>query len=158
MSTKGTHKYTDLYSYFDALAERLRRVRVCCGDWTRVMGESVTVKNGLTAVFLDPPYSTEADRADGLYGTDDPSVAHDVREWAIANGDNPLLRIALCGYAGEHDMPEGWEAVAWKAHGGYGSQGNGRGRDNADREVVWFSPHCPKRNRAQQPSLFDAAP
>jgi len=72
-------------------------------------------------------------------------VAHDCREWALANGDNPLMRIALCGYSGEgHEVLEshGWHAHAWKAAGGYGSQGNGRGRANAGRETVWFSPHC----------------
>ena len=30
----------------------------------------------------------------------------------------------------------------WRAHGGYGSQGDGRGRENANREIVAFSPHC----------------
>jgi hypothetical protein len=78
-------------------------------------------------------------------------VAHDVREWAIANGDNPLLRIALCGYDGEHVMPESWECVEWKAKGGYGSQGNGSGRENSGRERIWFSPHCLGAN---QPRLW----
>ncbi len=35
-----------------------------------------------------------------------------------------------------------WNRATWKANGGYGSQGNGRGRANAGREVVWFSPAC----------------
>jgi hypothetical protein len=43
---------------------------------------------------------------------------------------------------GEHQMPDNWRRVAWKAKGGYGSQGEGRGRDNASRERLWFSPHC----------------
>ena len=135
-------------AYFKALSDRLRNVRVCCGSWNRVIGDSPTIKHGITGVFLDPPYSDDADRAD-LYSAEDFSVAHDVREWAIANGDNPLLRIALCGYEGEHAMPDTWEAVAWKARGGYGSQGEGRGRANASRERIWFSPHCLKL-----PSLF----
>jgi hypothetical protein len=138
-------------AYFMQLSARLRNVRVCCGSWSRVLGESPTTKLGVTGVFLDPPYTAEADRAD-LYSEEDFSVAHDVREWAIANGDNPLLRIALCGYEGEHVMPESWEAVAWKARGGYGSQGTGRGRENANRERIWFSPHCLKL-----PSLFGGA-
>ncbi len=72
------------------------------------------------------------------------AVAADVRQWAIENGDNPLMRIALCGYDTEHGdaMPDAWHAWRWKASGGYGSQGNGRGRANAGRETVWFSPHC----------------
>lgn len=133
-----------LRNIMQELADRLRRVRVCCGDWSRVCGLSPTTKLGLTGVFLDPPYSTEAQRNMGLYSTDSGDVAHAVREWAIANGDNPKLRIALCGYDTEHGaiMPANWTAHAWKAHGGYGSQGNGTGRTNAAREVIWFSPHC----------------
>lgn len=140
-----------IYEYMRELSERIRRVRVCCGDWSRVMGPTPTFKHGLTGVFLDPPYADEADRQDDIYASDDLQVAHDVREWAIANDDNPLLRIALCGYEGEHAMPDSWECIAWKAAGGYGSQGDGRGRENSGRERIWFSPSCIRRQR----SLFD---
>lgn len=135
-----------------ALADRLRRVRVCCGDWSRVVGETPTIKHGTTAMFLDPPYAF-AERAGDLYAHDT-DVAAEVRRWAIAHGDDPRYRIALCGYEGEHAMPEDWMALRWKARGGYGSQGNGRGADNAHRETVWFSPHCLAATR--QPALFDA--
>jgi hypothetical protein len=128
--------------YMGCLAERLRRVRVCCGDWERICGPSPTYKHGITGVFLDPPYADEAERTEGIYPTDSGTVAHRVREWALANGDNPLMRIALCGYEGEHEMARSWVEIAWKARGGYGSQGNGAGRDNAKRETIWFSPHC----------------
>lgn len=136
--------------WFARLSSRLRRVRVACGDWSRVMGESVTVGHGLTGVLLDPPYS-HAER-ESVYATER-DISADVRQWALDNGDNPLLRIALCGYAGEHDMPDTWEAVNWKANGGYGSQAGGRGRANAAREMVWFSPHCLRPSR--QRGLFD---
>lgn len=135
----------DLTQYLCLLAERLRRVRVCCGDWSRVCGPTPTVKQGLTGVFLDPPYADTADRKSDLYACDSLSVAHAVREWCIANGDDKRLRICLAGYEGEHQMPSTWKAVAWKARGGYGSQGDGEstnGRDNANRERLWFSPHC----------------
>ena len=148
--TSGTRSRACLIEYMRDLAARLRTVRVCCGDWSRVLGPSPTVKLGTTGVFLDPPYADEAERQDGLYSTDDGQVAHAVREWAVANGWNPALRIALCGYEGEHDMPEEWERVRWKARGGYGSQGSGSGRANSARETIWFSPHCLKL-----PSLFD---
>jgi site-specific DNA-adenine methylase len=131
-----------LQAYLSELSKRLRKVRVCCGDWQRVCGPSVTCTHGITGVFLDPPYSDGADRDHTIYNTDSLSVAHDVREWAIANGDNPLMRIALCGYGGEHEMPDTWEAISWKANGGYGLQGNGRGRKNSKRERIWFSQHC----------------
>lgn len=126
--------------WFRALSDRLRHVRVCSGDWSRVCGDSVTTKHGVTAVFLDPPYSAEADRSE-FYTCEDLSVAHDVRRWALERGGDKLMRICLAGYDGEHDMP-GWVAVPWKARGGFGSQGDGRGRANAAREVLWFSPHC----------------
>jgi len=131
-----------LLPWFVALSDRLKRVRVCSGDWTRVCGPTPTVKMGLTAVFLDPPYADTARRTADLYSLDSESVAHAVREWAIAHGGDRRLRIALCGYQGEHEMPDSWDAVAWKANGGYGSQGKGSGRTNAAREVIWFSPHC----------------
>lgn len=173
MSSKGVHRLSqqlpllsaagrgihsgssrsDVYAYFEALAERLRYVRVCCGDWQRVMGPSVTEKIGVTAILLDPPYADTAKRDGDLYNEDDLQVAHRVREWALANGDNPMLRIALCGYAGEHEMPETWECVAWKANGGYANQA-GLANDNAKKERIWFSPHCLKTTRALQ-SLFD---
>jgi len=140
---------TPVREYMRQLAERLRRVRVCCGDWSRVCGPSPTFKHGITGVFLDPPYADKESRTEDLYATDDMDVAHEARRWAIEAGNNPELRIALCGYDGEHDMPAGWECVEWKARGGYGSQGEGRGRENAKRERIWFSPHCLKA-----PSLF----
>lgn len=137
-------------AYFTELSQRLRDVRICCGEWDRVLGDSVTVKHGITGVFLDPPYS--ADEHDVTYSANS-DVAGAVREWAIANGDNPELRIALCGYEGEHALPDSWECLAWKARGGYGSQSDGRGRENAARERIWFSPHCLK----PQFSLFAEA-
>ncbi|MDO8615309.1 MAG: DNA adenine methylase [Dehalococcoidia bacterium] len=146
----GVHSVTrPLDEWFVRLSERLRRVRVCCGDWTRVTGESVTIKHGLTAVFLDPPYS-HSERESKLYSVET-DCAVQAREWAVANGDNPLLRLAICGYDTEHEefIPPNWERLRWKAKGGYGSQGEGRGRENAGRECIWFTPHCLKVRRNQ---------
>ena len=129
-----------LIPWFNALSDRLRRVRVCCGDWSRVVTPAVTTRHGLTGVFLDPPYAVD-DRSD-CYAVESKSLAHDVREWAIENGENPKMRIALCGYEGEHAMPDYWECVPWKAHGGMGA---GKGKYvNSFRERIWFSPHCLK--------------
>lgn len=129
----------DLHAYMRTLADRLRGVRVCCGDWSRVCGPSPTFKHGLTGVFLDPPYAAE--RSD-CYAVESMDVSADVREWCLSNGDNPLLRIALCGYEGEHELPLSWRCVEWKAAGGYGSQGEARGRENSHKERIWFSPAC----------------
>jgi hypothetical protein len=91
-----------------------------------------------------------------VWGVCGGGVSAAVRAWALENGDHPGLRIALCGYEGEHAMPDAWACVPWKAKGGYGSQGDARGRENAARERVWFSPHC-LRPEAAQPSLFGGA-
>ena len=129
-----------LSDYFNDLADRLRNVRVCCGDWQRVCGPTPTYKLGLTGVFLDPPYADTAERSE-VYVHDDQQVAHAVAEWAIANGENPLMRIALCGYEGEHTMPENWKVYAWKASGGYENRSKDRS-GNCRKERIWFSPAC----------------
>ncbi|HET8777945.1 MAG TPA: DNA adenine methylase [Candidatus Limnocylindria bacterium] len=142
-----------LYAYMRALSERLRRVRVCCGDFGRVLTKAVTVCVGTpTGVLLDPPYPAPNEDRAACYRHDDGEVWWKAREWALAHGDNPGFRIALCGY--EHPdatMPENWSCVAWKASGGYGR--SERGRANALRERIWFSPHCivPEHEQA---SLF----
>jgi hypothetical protein len=129
-----------IYAWFSELSDRLRHVRVACGNWSRVCGDSPMINHGLTGVFLDPPYC-DASRKENLYNNDSMTVAHDVRAWALEAGQRKTMRIALCGYTGEHDMP-GWEVVTWKANGGYGSQGETQGRENRFKEVIWFSPHC----------------
>ncbi len=127
-----------LAEYFQALSARLERVRVMCGDWSRVTSPTVTTHNGLTGMFLDPPYF---DKCDKVYAEQN-DVRAEVREYCLANGDNPKMRIALCGYEGEHDMPDSWECVPWKARGGYGSRADKQARENCNRERIWFSPHC----------------
>ena len=67
------------------------------------------------------------------------SLSADVRAWAIEHGDDPRLRIVLCGYEGEHAMPSSWRVAPWKAAKGYG---NATGNKNATRERLWLSPHC----------------
>ncbi len=129
--------------WFRQLQTRLRRVRIACGDWTRVLGDSVLGKGKNVggrrpcAVFLDPPYDREL-RNTHLYAEDELGLAARVREWALEHGDDPDLRIALCGYAGEHEMPATWTEHAWKAARGYAGADN----ENREQERVWFSPHC----------------
>ena len=138
---RGINRITGaaILDQFTALADRMRGVRVAHGDWSRVCKSSVTWQHGLTAVFLDPPYG--GDRCENLYATDSMDVAAKVREWAVDAGQRPDMRICLAGYADEHDLP-GWSQYAWKAKGGFGNQSTGRGRDNASRETLWFSPAC----------------
>jgi hypothetical protein len=108
----------------------------------------------MTGVFLDPPYADTAGRDPTLYRHESLDVAHEVREWAVEHGERPDIRIALCGYEGEHEMPASWTRYEWKAHGGYGVQGDGDtdGKKNANRERIWFSPACMPFDK--QMSLF----
>jgi site-specific DNA-adenine methylase len=150
---QGVHRTTkkDLFGYFDTLSARLRHVRVCSGDWSRICGPTPTILKGLTAVFLDPPYSTQAGRTDNLYAKESPTIAHDVRRWALEHGNDPRLRIALCGYEGEPEM-ESWECLEWQAYGGMAK--TERGHENKHRERIWFSPHCLKPKREAQFVMF----
>jgi len=108
-------------------------------------------------VFLDPPY----DGFESLYGAVEDNalpLSARVRAWALEMGERPDMRVCLAGYEGEHEMPAGWEVVAWKAKGGYGNQ-SATGNENAKRERLWFSPACLRieaPGKAQR-SLFSEA-
>ncbi|MCI0731798.1 MAG: hypothetical protein L0332_34460 [Chloroflexi bacterium] len=151
----------DLPGYLAALAARLRDVRVACGDWSRVVGPSVTWNNNCArgrdayiAIFMDPPYSAEAGRDAGLYPNDDLAVAHQVREWCLAEIEDkaagfrgprcyhPRLLLALAGYEREHGphMPADWQCVAWQPNGGMANRNTSN--RNKDQERLWFSPNC----------------
>ena len=140
-------------SWMRELHQRLRDVRVTCGDWGRVVKDSITTRHGLTAVFLDPPYTKgEMDYSAGGMGQ---GIADDVRQWCATNGSNPQLRIVLCGHAGEHDalLAQGWHIRTWKAGGGYARTDEAIA--NRQSETLWCSPHCvPERGVVQD--LFAA--
>ena len=123
-----------------ALSARLRDVRIACGDWSRICGPSVLrAGSGVTAILLDPPY---ADGDDVYSAGSGKSLWADVGEYAIEVGASERNRVVLCGYDGTFTPPSGWQTVEWKARGGYGSQGEGDGRENASRERLWLSPYC----------------
>ena len=126
--------------WFAALQARMRDVRVACGDWRRVLSDSVTIRHGTTAVFLDPPYTRGAmDYAAGGVGGE---VAGDVRAWCAQNGSQSALRIVLCGHAGEHDSlrQHGWTTRAWTARKGYAV--TAEAVENSASETIWCSPSC----------------
>ncbi len=142
----GVHRSSlnGLTDYFLQLSDRVRRVRVCTGDWTRVTGDSVTIRNGVTAVFLDPPYGVSTGRDMNLYAKESHTVADEVRAWCLERGQNPMYRIALCGYDTEHEELEwhDWTVETWNA--GKGFAGRNKGNENGKRERIWYSPHCLK--------------
>lgn len=131
----------DLSAYMHALADRLRRVRVCCGDWQRVVTPGALAHGATIGIFLDPPYAQDIGRDPAIYNYES-DVSAAVREWAIANGDNPRYRIALCGYDSEHEMPASWSVHSWLAAGAYATANSAGKNTNNRRERIWFSPGC----------------
>jgi len=162
----------ELIRWFQWLSARLRHVRIINGDWSRVCttGAAHTLPirqgHGPCAFFLDPPYSAEAGRNMTLYAMESGSVAHEVREWCLKNGANPLNRIVLAGFDTEHAELEqhGWTVHEWFAAGHLqGGMGNVRkdkskGGHQQKRERLWASPHCLPINqpaKSETRSLFD---
>ena len=147
-----------LYDYFDQLAARLRDVRVCCGDWSRVVTRGALSFGSTVGVFLDPPYLGDVRTAD-LYAVDDHTISHAVRDWCLDNGDNPRYRIVLAGYGPEHDhlMPDTWRRIRWSASAAYSTTASAERGDgnhaNRGTEVLWCSPHCLNPDDAT-PTLF----
>lgn len=147
--------FVSVEEWFAALSQRLRGVRVCSGDWSRVLGPSSlwahvrTSSTGVVGVYLDPPYSDGSQQyAAGGTGT---GLSAEVRAWALKHGTHERLRIVLSGYEGEHDELEaaGWQVTNWKTKGGYSNAGGKNA--NQRRERLWFSPACVG---ARQADLF----
>jgi DNA adenine methylase len=129
---KEAQRLEFLNTWFAKLSDLLYDSRTCCGSWERVLSVGTMTRNGIAGILLDPPYSL----TDAVYTHDSKSISGEVREWALANGENPLLRIALCGHTAEgHEILEshGWKVAKWNSSGYQGGD---------DRERIWFSPHC----------------
>ena len=137
----------NVLGYFEQLAGRLRDVRVCCGDWSRVVTNGALSFGSAVGVFLDPPYLGDVRTAD-LYAVDDHTIAHAVRDWCLEHGDDPRLRIVLAGYSDEHDelIPDTWKRYRYSASVAYSTTASAARQDgnhaNRKSEVLWMSPHC----------------
>ena len=162
----------ELRRWMHFLSARLRHVRILNGDWARCATNGVCITlpvrqgHGPAGVFLDPPYSTDAERCGGLYAHEDLDIANQVREWCQERGADPRYRIVLAGYDGEHNALEehGWTAQEW-FRAGYlkGGMANTKGRTEGEdgdlhqqqRERLWLSPHCLRQDvRPRQVGLF----
>ena len=131
-----------LITWFTALSSRLRRVRVLCGDWTRLVTPAALYGSGTpVGIVLDPPYTRQLRHAK-LYAHDS-DIAGAVRGWAVKYGEDPRVRIALCGLQDEHVMPDTWRVYRWQSRGGWSnSKYHGRASGQPRQECVWFSPGC----------------
>ncbi len=138
---RGELRYR-LVEYMREVSARLRYVRIICGDWKRAVLPAMTVAHGMTGILLDPPYGKGS--ISYAHGGDDDALLMAARDWAIANGDHALLRIVLCAYSTQFDMPSGWTAVPWKAHGH---------SEGGKLETLWLSPNCLRGPVMQQGTL-----
>jgi len=134
--SQGVHKNVDVYAWFAQLQARLRRVRVTCGDWTRVLTPSALMNH--TAVFLDPPYAETVHSGGRLPYANSGSQWKNVEAWCKQVDSS--VRVAVCGYEGLFNPPVGWTVHKWKAGGSY--RKHSRLSNNATRERIWFSPNC----------------
>ena len=162
----------ELRRWMHFLSARLRHVRILNGDWARCATNGVCITlpvrqgHGPAGVFLDPPYSTDAERCGDLYAHEDLDIANQVREWCQERGADPRYRIVLAGYDGEHNALEehGWTAQEWFRAGHLkGGMANTKGRTEGEdgdlhqqqRERLWLSPHCLRRvEQPRQVGLF----
>lgn len=135
-----------LYAWFASLQARLRRARITCGDWSRVLCKTATTnqvaaKGDATGVFLDPPYD-QVEGTEALYAEKDiDGLSHRVGEWAKEHGDDPRFRIVLCGYEGTFEPPPGWRSAPW-FNGSNVGRGSSKALKGRMRERMWLSPHC----------------
>ena len=129
----------DPYQWMAELRDRMRHVKVLCGDFKRALTPSVVTPNGgISGVFLDPPYDGGDTR---VYGSQDStSIFQDTLNWAIANASD-TVRVVLAGYD-SRPMPEGWREIPWVGHGGHGRRKDDGANTNFNRERLWLSPSC----------------
>lgn len=138
---------TNTYATMRALSERLRYVRVVCGDWTRVCGGKWQTFMGTCGMFFDPPYSVE-DRYTEIYHHDSTTVGKEVEKWCLERGADSDMRIVVAGYSDEYKslVENGWTTYSWWANGGYANAARegstAIGKANRGRETLFLSPHC----------------
>ena len=126
------------WKWLHELAERLERVRVVHGEWSRCLNNHYGDTD--TALFLDPPYRSYG----ALYGAE--AVADEVAAWAREHAD---LRVCLCGHVGDYEMGDGWSVVTWKR-----PRLTYSGSSTTDKEALWFSPPCLIPRETGQREMF----
>ena len=129
-------KEASVLQYLRALARRLEKVRICCGDWRRVVSTPTTIFAGCSTagIFLDPPYTVGTE----LYA-EAQNISGEVREWCKTAPR--AARIALCGF--EADGHDELLALGWtRVQGISGGSGYNTDKTDCKRERIWLSPSC----------------
>jgi len=146
----GVHKtsVSSIYDWFFELSDRLRRVRVVCGDFKRILGGDWQDNKWETVgIFFDPPYG-EVGRRKNIYHKDSLFVSKEVEDWCLERGDKKNYRIVVAGYEQEYQLlrEKGWKTFKWKTNGGYGKTAQNKkittGQINKHRETLFISPYC----------------
>ena len=138
-----------LITWFQALADRLKRVVVLNRDWTSAVTPTVlsNTDTGPTAtrcILLDPPYLIDRRKSSLYFGDQSGSVNHIAEasyHWAIEHGNE--FRIAYCCHAGDFPTPPGWDMLERR----FAKQIN----HAKTTDCVMFSPACV---REEQGVLF----
>lgn len=144
----------NIYKWFRQLSERLRYVRVVCGDWKQVCSGNWQDKIGDVGIFFDPPYGV-TDRDIDVYHHDSTTIAAEAAQWAAERGKLPTYRIVFAGYSDENSILDeaGWRRETWKTTGGYGNTARSdektQGQINRHRECLWYSPYCINTSQAE---------
>lgn len=165
LSTNGYAGREKALDYLHALAKRMRYVMVLTADWRVTVNKAVAGANVAqpVGIFFDPPYGSLSGRFQ-TYIKDSFDVAGDVRRFCLERGNEEWLRIALCGFVGEHDqemLDAGWKPYYWRNTGGLSAlhkNSDNKALHKRRDEVIWFSPHCLNQDQTESgvsPALHD---
>jgi site-specific DNA-adenine methylase len=129
--------------WFVRLSRRLQNVRVCYGDWSRVLTRNLLAADcgvGTCGILFDPPY----EQGQEVYGKftmgknlTGEAISVQVRNWIKASYA-PNQKIILCGYRDDHDdlLDIGFWRKEWKPYKGYSK----KQCFDTHKEVLWCSP------------------
>jgi site-specific DNA-adenine methylase len=117
-----------------AIQARIRKTRIACGDWKRVLTPNITqnsVGDKSVGIYFDPPYLNK----EHLYNSK-ADISGDVRKWCIENYCE-RFKIIISGYEKEHDelLKYGWHKKLGKSV----MSGMMSRRKNLER--LWCSPN-----------------
>ena len=127
MGRKYRHPFFEHKQDRERIQARLQEVEIYHGDWTGVLHHLDDSSNA--AVFLDSPYDDICRRNADHYEVElRPELAQEVALWGVAHA-GPQLKVAMCGWEGDYDLPPDWPSI-------WGGATDGR---MAHLDRIWFS-------------------